>query len=381
MQPHIRATLFSFYPFSPARMKPFIRSLVASPKQLHYDEKLQLQLDLSYINSRVIVCSGPVNSVFKSIYRTPVVDLVRFLNANHKNHWKIWNFRGEGKGYQDSDVSGKIVYLPFPDHQPPTLKIIEESVRGMDEFLQGHKENVVVLHCKAGKGRSGTLCCAYLMYKHHFDVDKAIELYSVKRMREFAGDGVTIKSQRRYLEYWGQCLNDKELYGRAIRRRRDSTIHDTSFGKGRVLYYITLNNPIETLKSNEQILKLNFQLNCYFTKKDFDGPTSSYIGVEIGNLYSLGDSADIEILDKSIRILPHEVFVSEIEDIQLMFKDTYYCWFNKYCEEKKKPESAQDLQPILNSLKLDWDEIDGFKGTEYKGMRLFESISITWEKT
>lgn len=358
-------------------MKSFIRSIVSSPKQLHYDSELGVQLDLSYITSRIIVCSGPVNSSIKSIYRYPVDSLVKFLNANHGTNWHIWNFRGEEQGYDNADVLDKMTYLPFPDHQPPTLKIIEEAVRGIDQFLEENKNNVAILHCKAGKGRSGTLCCAYLMYKHHYDVTTSIKLYTSKRMRPFAGDGVSIKSQIRYLKYWGECLNNKDLYKFAI--KNSTKVADYT------LDTIKLEGPVDWLLSKTQVQKLSLQLFTYRTRKDIHPMKGNQLrqrgsvllhlllihelGVEIQPIYKV-EERDVTIGDNYILIKPFESLSIDPEDIQVIVKGLFYFWFNIKCE------SMKNSQP--NEVTLTWDEIDGYKGTELKGPKLFESVTVAW---
>ena len=45
---------------------------------------------------------------------------------------------------------------PFDDHKPPRLERIEPFCARVKEWLDEHEDNVVVIHCKAGKVRYGT---------------------------------------------------------------------------------------------------------------------------------------------------------------------------------------------------------------------------------
>jgi len=63
------------------------------------------------------------------------------------------------------------------------------------------KKRVIVVHCKAGKGRSGTIACSYLMSEEGWTKEEALENFTKKRMRPGFGAGVSIPSQLRWLDY------------------------------------------------------------------------------------------------------------------------------------------------------------------------------------
>ncbi|XP_023528284.1 phosphatidylinositol 3,4,5-trisphosphate 3-phosphatase and protein-tyrosine-phosphatase PTEN1-like isoform X3 [Cucurbita pepo subsp. pepo] len=59
-------------------------------------------------------------------------------------------------------------------------------------------------HYKAGKGRTGLMVCAYLVYCG-MSVEDALHLYAQRRTTN--NEGVSIPSQRRYVGYWAKCLS------------------------------------------------------------------------------------------------------------------------------------------------------------------------------
>lgn len=76
----------------------------------------------------------------------------------------------------------------------------------MHAFLQEDSDNVSAVHCKAGKGRTGVMTCAYLVYSWvFFTGEEAMKFY--KRQRTKNSKGVTIPSQRRFVDYYASILN------------------------------------------------------------------------------------------------------------------------------------------------------------------------------
>ena len=140
-----------------------LRQLVASPRARH----AEAGLDLCYVTDFLIATSGPSGTYPQVAYRNPLKDLVKFLDSKHGENWAIWEFRAEGTGYPDEEVYNRIRHYPWPDHHPPPFSLIPLIMASMRNWLKGKdadgKERVAVVHCKAGKGRSGTVSASYLI--------------------------------------------------------------------------------------------------------------------------------------------------------------------------------------------------------------------------
>lgn len=65
----------------------------------------------------------------------------------------------------------------------------------------GNTNRVIVVHCKAGKGRSGTMTCSYLISQCGWTPESALARFTEKRMRPQFGAGVSIPSQLRTISY------------------------------------------------------------------------------------------------------------------------------------------------------------------------------------
>ncbi|CAI5760272.1 unnamed protein product [Candida verbasci] len=118
-------------------IKTLSRLIISSPKKCYYDSLTGLIYDLSFILPNLIVCSGPVtNSYFNSFFRYELNDLIKILSFNFGNQWHLFNFKGEDPGYLDSEVFGKVSHYPFPDHYPPTLKILKLAVLEIHKVIK-----------------------------------------------------------------------------------------------------------------------------------------------------------------------------------------------------------------------------------------------------
>jgi protein-tyrosine phosphatase len=75
----------------------------------------------------------------------------------------------------------RVLHLPTPDGYPPTLEDFGRALRWLDEGSN-------VVHCVAGKGRTGTVIAGYLLVKEGFNPEEAVE--EVRRYRPNAVDSV-----------------------------------------------------------------------------------------------------------------------------------------------------------------------------------------------
>lgn len=146
----------------------------------------------------------------EAAYRNPRTEVYRFLETFHKDCYRVYNLCSE-RSYDPSVFHGRVARYPFDDHNCPPLHLIYECCRDIDAWLKSDPRNVAVIHCKAGKGRTGVIISCYLQYNNEWpDADSALAFYAAART--YNQKGVTIPSQLRYVRYFGDSLKRKGGY-------------------------------------------------------------------------------------------------------------------------------------------------------------------------
>jgi phosphatidylinositol-3,4,5-trisphosphate 3-phosphatase/dual-specificity protein phosphatase PTEN len=105
----------------------------------------------------------------------------------------------------DEDFFDETAEYTFKDHRAPQLSTVVDFCEDAYEYLSRDPENVVIVHCKAGKGRTGVMIASLLVrIGTAKDAAEAIKIYGDQRTLD--GRGVTIPSQRRYVYYFSNLL-------------------------------------------------------------------------------------------------------------------------------------------------------------------------------
>jgi protein-tyrosine phosphatase len=77
------------------------------------------------------------------------------------------------------------VFTFFVDHNAPPFQMLPRFCEDAKNWLDQNPSNVIVVHCKAGKGRTGTMIACYLLYsKVCQSANEAITLFGTKRCHD-----------------------------------------------------------------------------------------------------------------------------------------------------------------------------------------------------
>ena len=208
-----------------AHIQTRLRNLVSLKKQRYVKDGLDL--DMAYILPNVIAMGYPAEGR-EAMFRNPMDHVVSLFEKYHKGHYKIYNLCSE-RSYPPNRFGGNFARFPFDDHNTSPMELLLRICEDIFTYLnadtiteipttgkgglktpldaaQKKPANVVSIHCKAGKGRTGLVICCYLLYTGMCQTaDEALKVFGDRRTKD--GKGVQIPSQRRYITYFEQLIH------------------------------------------------------------------------------------------------------------------------------------------------------------------------------
>ena len=167
-----------------------LRTAVSQNKRRY--KKDGFDLDLTYITDRIIAMSAPALGGIKS-WRNDGHTVSRFLSLKHYAAFFVFNLCDT---YTSSDdVVGQyhpqmffnqVQRIPFEDHGPPLLVELVHFCREASKWLESNPANVVIVHCKGGKGRTGVMIAALMLWcGHRKCAMDAMELFTFRRTENY----------------------------------------------------------------------------------------------------------------------------------------------------------------------------------------------------
>ena len=344
-----------------------------------------------------------------------------FLDNKHGKDWCIWEFRAEGTGYPDSEVYGRIHHFPWPDHHPPPFGLVPAVMGSMRNWLYNldDKESegqlkkgggrVAVVHCKAGKGRSGTVACGYLISEEGWKFEDALQRFTERRMRVGFGAGVSIPSQLRwvgYIDRWAKEMGKNyverpveilELHVWGLRDGVKVAVEGFVDEGKKIKCFHLFHRSERTVVDDGKATPAdkNRQINTENNSKEPSSASSRSTIIAPSDTsdngkdpVSSGESATSVTARtrpiKAIILRPSKPIVLPSSDVNIDFerrsKAAYtgwamvtsiaHVWFNAYFEGGNKYESGV--------FETDWDALDGIKGTTKKGIKALDRLKVVW---
>ncbi|KAG4118988.1 hypothetical protein ERO13_D11G051100v2 [Gossypium hirsutum] len=286
----------------------------------------EFDLDMTYITENIIAMGFPAGDLssglfgfFEGFYRNKMEEVIKFFETHHKGRYKVYNLCSE-RLYDASLFQGKVASFPFNDHNCPPFHLIKSFCQSAYSWLKEDIENVVVVHCKAGMGRTGLMICSLLLFLKFFPTaEEAIDYFNQKRCID--GKALVLPSQIRYVKYFKRILtrfNGEDQPGRRC-MIRGFRLHKCPYW---IRPSITISDHSGTLFSTSKHPKTkNLMPEDFWIK----APKKGIV----------------------IFALPREPGLAEVVgDFKIHFHDRqgdFYCWLNTTMIENRMILNASDL--------------------------------------
>jgi protein-tyrosine phosphatase len=348
------------------------------------------------------VTSGPSSVWPKKAYRNPLDQLVAFLDKKHGEDWSIFEFRAEGTGYPDSEVYNRIHHFPWPDHHPPPFAIVPNLMAAMRNWIQRldepeaaetKKKRVAVVHCKAGKGRSGTTACSYLISEEGWDRHEALQRFTARRMRTGFGNGVSIPSQLRWVGYvdrWTNKMSKKyierpveilEVHVDGLRDGVKVAIEGYEDNGRRIQNFHIFNREEKTVVEDGNAPEsTTYRTTKLDAKKDTLSSPVENTPQSSTHALSAATAANTQ----AVILRPMKSVILPTSDINIDFErrnqasmgmslvtSIAHVWFNAFFEGGYEGNDS-------GVFEIEWEAMDGIKGSIRKGSKAIDRLKVVW---
>uniref|UniRef100_A0A4W5LQU7 Tensin 1 n=1 Tax=Hucho hucho TaxID=62062 RepID=A0A4W5LQU7_9TELE len=212
----VRATAFLIFQFYLTLSPSLLPSLYPRSVSLLQALEENYEVDLVYITERIISVSFP-SCVEETSYGSNLREVASMLRSKHQDNYLLFNL--SEKRYDINQLNPKVLDFGWPDHHAPALDKICSICKAMDTWLSADSHNVVVIHNKGNRGRTGVVVAAYMHYSNiSASADQALDRFAMKRFYEDKVLPVGQPSQKRYVQYFSGLLsghikiNNKPLF-------------------------------------------------------------------------------------------------------------------------------------------------------------------------
>ncbi|XP_025018981.1 tensin-1 isoform X8 [Python bivittatus] len=174
------------------------------------------ELDLVYVTERIIAVNFASLSE-EQTFCSNLKEVAQMLKSKHGDSYLLLNL--SERRHDISKLHSKVLDFGWPDLHTPALEKICSICKAMDTWLNADSHNVVVLHNKGNRGRTGVVIAAYMHYSNiSASADQALDRFAMKRFYEDKVIPAGQPSQKRYVHYFSGLLsgtikmNNKPLF-------------------------------------------------------------------------------------------------------------------------------------------------------------------------
>lgn len=294
----------------------------------------------------------------------------------------------------------------------------------MRTWLKAKEGRVVVVHCKAGKGRSGTASCSYLMSEEGWPMEKALQRFTERRMRPGMGyKGVSIPSQLRWLTYVDRWAKHDKIYverqvevlevhcwglrdgvkiqiegfvedGKLIKNFHTFTKEEREIVRGEVkttgmaqavhevMYKNGLSGSSGKANMQQDGNKGESKTNSRSSLDVPQNPDGAATSQSSSKESLVPGTGDVVFRPSKRVVLPTNDINIDVErrnkaafDLT-MVTAVAHVWFNTFFEGNGAEKNGTADESGV--FEINWEAMDGIKGSSRKGTQAFERIALVW---
>jgi protein-tyrosine phosphatase len=267
-----------------------------------------------------------------------------------------------------------------------------------EEVSDKRKPRIAVVHCKAGKGRSGTVATSYLISEEGWKRADALQRFTDRRMRVGFGNGVSIPSQLRYVSYVDRWTNDfgkkyverpieiVEVHVWGLRDGVKVAIEGFVDEGKRIKTFHIFTRDEKTVVDQGRVPTNKAPMSKAELKKDQEYITSPVEETPITSPSTTTEDDKFTGSFQTVVLKPSSPLILPTSDVNIDFerrnKASYtgftvvtsiaHVWFNAYFEGGHEGHES-------GVFEIEWDAMDGIKGSARKGARSLERLKVVWK--
>jgi phosphatidylinositol-3,4,5-trisphosphate 3-phosphatase/dual-specificity protein phosphatase PTEN len=120
------------------------------------------ELCLTYISDSIIAMSFPASSFREKLYRNDIKLVAQYLDETHGKSYWVYNM--SNRPIDEARFHNRVIKYDWEDHHSPSLLVLFQACHHMYRGKMADLDFTGVVHCNAGKGRTGTSICCFLIY-------------------------------------------------------------------------------------------------------------------------------------------------------------------------------------------------------------------------
>jgi len=126
---------------------------------------------------------------------------VREISLPSRWFTEIGNDKYKSKDSENKDININYLHLEVEDYKAPTIAELKSTTVFLENEIESNRRPVLV-HCAAGKGRTGTILAAYLLKKEHLNAEEAI-----RKIRKLRPGSIQTQVQEEAIRQYASSLS------------------------------------------------------------------------------------------------------------------------------------------------------------------------------